>query len=158
MSIVGDIVGGLAGGAASATPTGAITAVSNVVGKIIDWIHPDPAVAAQAKLKLLEMEQNGQLQQMTLDAGLLQGQMDINKIEASSSNLFVSGWRPFVGWTCGIGVAWAFLIQPALKVAAAIFAPELPPLPSADVTELMTLLGGLLGLAGIRSWDKRAPK
>ena len=71
-----------------------ISAVLDIGGKLIDRLWPDPLQAANAKLELLKMQQNGDLAQMV-------AQTDINKVEAASSSLFIAGWRPFIGWGCG---------------------------------------------------------
>jgi len=75
-------------------------------------------------------------------------QTDVNAIEAQSSNLFVSGWRPAVGWICVLSLAFNFIVAPLLKA----FGVSVGPMGSG---ELMTLLFGLLGLSGMRSWEKK---
>jgi hypothetical protein len=69
-----------------------VTAILDIGGKVIDRLWPDPVQAAQAKLELIKLQQSGDLAQIA-------GQLEINKVEAASSNPFTSGWRPFVGWT-----------------------------------------------------------
>lgn len=81
-----------------------------------------------------------------------QAQAKINEIEAASSDKFTSRWRPFVGWTCGIGLAYTFIGQPFLAWASLNFKWMSPP--TLDIEALMTLLFGMLGLGGMRSFDK----
>jgi len=131
----------------------AVSAVAGIGGKLIDRLWPDPTEAAKAKLELMKMQQAGELQQMATEAGLMQGQIDINKIEAGSDNLFVSGARPFIMWVCGISFAWNFV---GLSIVKTIFAAFHNPiqLSPADLAELTPVLFALLGLGGMRSYEK----
>jgi len=78
---------------------------------------------------------------------------EINKEEARSRNIFVAGWRPFVGWTCGMALAYTYVIQPILIFGLAHFGywVDLPPL---DMSTMMPVLLGMLGLGGLRSFEK----
>ena len=81
-------------------------------------------------------------------------QLEINKAEAASGSLFKGGWRPFVGWTCGIAVAYHFVLQPLLIFVFAYIGLETPDLPQFDVGTLLPVLGGMLGIGGLRSYEK----
>jgi hypothetical protein len=81
-------------------------------------------------------------------------QIEVNKTEAASRNPFVAGWRPFIGWTCGIALAWHFVLAPFLMFIAAWVGFEVPRLPVFDMDNLMTVLLGMLGLGGLRSFEK----
>lgn len=82
------------------------------------------------------------------------GQIDINKIEAASTNWFVAGWRPFIGWICGAGLGYQFLFMPILNgIINAIW--RITPFIALDSNTLITCLGGLLGLAGMRTYEKK---
>ena len=85
---------------------------------------------------------------------LAKGQLEINKAEASHRNIFVAGWRPFVGWTCGVALAWHFVLAPFIIFFSAYFGVELTELPTFDMESLMTVLLGMLGLGGLRSFEK----
>ena len=85
----------------------------------------------------------------------LLAQLEINKAEAASGSLFKGGWRPFVGWTCGIAFAYHFVIQPLLIFIFAYAGLETPDLPQFDVGTLLPVLGGMLGIGGLRSYEKR---
>ena len=124
-----------------------ISLLLGVGNKLIDHFFPDASQAAEAKLKLLEMQQNGDLQAIA-------GQMDINKIEAQNPNIFVSGWRPFIGWVCGISLAYAALIEPLSRFIAKVIFQYSGEFPIIDTTLTLQILLGLLGLAGMRSWEK----
>ena len=84
----------------------------------------------------------------------LLAQLEINKAEAASGSLFKGGWRPFVGWTCGIAFAYHFVIQPLLIFIFAYAGLETPDLPQFDVGTLLPVLGGMLGIGGLRSYEK----
>ena len=122
-----------------------VTAVLEVGGKLIDRLWPDPTVAAAAKLELLKLQQSGEL-------SAIAGQLEINKIEAANPSLFVSGWRPLIGWICGVAVLYSFLGQPLLSWASSNFGFTSPP--GLDMGTLITLLGGMLGLSGLRTAEK----
>jgi len=113
---------------------------------IISRIFPDPAQAAQAKLELMKLQQSGDLATMT-------AQTDINKEEAKSSNIFVSGWRPFVGWVCGSAFALHFLLLPVANFVM-VATGEKEVVLAFDMQTLMTVLMGLLGLGGMRTFEK----
>tara|TARA_R110002012_G_scaffold331_1_gene1239 strand:+ start:189 stop:584 length:396 start_codon:yes stop_codon:yes gene_type:complete len=81
-------------------------------------------------------------------------QIDLNKAEASSGSLFKGGWRPAVGWVCAIAFAYHFIMQPFLVFVLAIFGAEIPNLPSFDMGTLLPVLGGMLGIGGLRSYEK----
>lgn len=85
---------------------------------------------------------------------LAKGQLEINKAEASHRSIFVAGWRPFVGWTCGIALAYHFVIAPLVLFAAAFAGVEIPTLPEFDMGSLLTVLMGMLGLGGLRTFEK----
>ena len=85
---------------------------------------------------------------------LAQGQIEINKQEASHRSMFVAGWRPFVGWCCGIALAWHFVLQPVVVFVVAYFGVDIPALPTFDMDSLMTVLLGMLGLGGLRTFEK----
>lgn len=131
-------------------------AVLDLGGKLIDRLWPDPTQAAQAKLKLFELQQSGELAQLTATTDLAKAQAAINQQEAASSSLFVAGWRPFVGWCCGAAFAYAFIIQPfATFILAAFHAPVDPKLlPVLDISSMMPVLMGMLGLGAMRSYEK----
>ena len=81
-------------------------------------------------------------------------QTEINKQEASHRNMRVAGWRPFVGWVCGVALAWHFVLAPVVLFVASWLDVFLPPLPAFDMDSLMTVLLGMLGLGGLRSYEK----
>jgi len=121
-------------------------------GKLIDRLIPDPAQRQAAALELLRLQQSGELAQLTADTDLARGQLGVNQAEATNPNFFVSGWRPFVGWICGLGLGYAFLIRP---MASPWAQKNLGfPMEALDMGTLGTLLFGMLGLGGMRTVEK----
>jgi hypothetical protein len=80
-------------------------------------------------------------------------QLEINKQEAAHRNIFVSGWRPFIGWSCGIAMCYAYIIQP-ITIFVLAQTGNLVSLPTLDLSEMMPVLLGMLGLGGLRSFEK----
>jgi len=123
-----------------------IDGILGIGEKLIDKLIPDPKQKADALQKLAELEQAGDLQ-------VIAGQVEINKIEAASNNVFIAGWRPFIGWVLGAGLAVMLVIGPLMAWGSALAGrpiqqPEMPG------EMLVTLSTSLLGLAGMRSWEK----
>ena len=85
---------------------------------------------------------------------LAKGQLAINKEEAKSGNIFIAGWSPVLGWSCGVALVWHFIAAPFIIFFAALFGATLPPLPEFDMGSLMTVLMGMLGLGGLRTFEK----
>ena len=123
-----------------------VTIMLGIGNKVIDRLWPDPAQAAAAKLELFKLQQTGELAVIT-------GQMEINKAEAANPSVFVSGWRPFIGWVCGAACAWNWIGLPMAK-ALAVYHQVPFALSPADLSEMMPVLIGLLGLGGLRTVEK----
>ncbi len=85
---------------------------------------------------------------------LAKGQLEINKAEAASGSVFKGGWRPFIGWVCGIAFAYHFVLQPFIIFGVSVAGVEIPALPEFDMGSLMTVMMGMLGLGGLRSFEK----
>jgi hypothetical protein len=82
-------------------------------------------------------------------------QIEVNKAEASSGSLFKGGWRPFIGWVCGGAFAYHFVLQPVIVFGVLTAGIDLPPLPEFDMASLMTVMMGMLGLGGLRTYEKQ---
>jgi Holin of 3TMs, for gene-transfer release len=123
-------------------PFDPVTAALDIGSKIIDKIWPDPAQAAQAKLALLQLQQSGDLAQIA-----------VNTAEATNPSIFVSGWRPCVGWVCGLACAWNWIGLPIAKLALELYGHPVALAP-ADLSEMMPVLLGMLGLGGLRTVEK----
>lgn len=116
------------------------------IGTLIDRLIPDKAEAEKAKAEM-ELKLLDAANQVNLE------QIKTNQQEAQHRSIFVAGWRPFIGWTCGAGFAWAFVGQPvAVWIIALIDSPVV--LPTLDTAPLLEMAFAMLGLAGMRSWEK----
>ena len=82
-------------------------------------------------------------------------QMAINKEEAASGSIFKGGWRPCIGWICGIAFGYHFVLQPVIIFVVALVGIEIPELPEFDMGTLLTVLGGMLGIGGLRTYEKQ---
>jgi hypothetical protein len=85
---------------------------------------------------------------------LAKGQLEINKAEAQHRSIFVAGWRPFLGWCLSFAMAWHFVLAPMTMFVAGWTGATIPELPVFDMDSLMTVLLGMLGLGGLRSFEK----
>lgn len=116
-----------------------LTAVADLAGTVINKIWPDKS----------EIEK----QQLAAAVMMIQSQLDINKVEAAHPSIFVSGWRPAIGWVCGAGCAWNWVLLPVAKVLLPM-AGYVVAVSPADLSEMMPLLFGLLGLGSLRTVEK----
>ena len=124
---------------------GLASLVGPIVDKFVDRI-PNGNERARAK-EALEKE--------LVDAAnsVMLAQTEINAAEAQHKSIFVAGWRPFIGWTCGVALLYTYVLQPVLVFGLAQTG-YLVALPGVDITALMPVLMGILGLGGLRSWEK----
>jgi len=128
-------------------------ALVSMLPGLLDKIIPDPAAAADAKLKAIELAQRGELAALDADLRLMLAQADINKAEAST-DLFRGGWRPACGWVCAAGLAYTFLLRPVLPWLASLAGADVQAMPEIDTDTLMVLLTGMLGLGGLRTVER----
>lgn len=117
-----------------------ITAVADLAGTVIDKIWPDKTEVERA--------------QLAAAVAIVQGQLQVNQAEAASPSVFVAGWRPAIGWVCGGALAYTYLLYPILMWAAAIWWPNLSPPKLGNDGMLYELLLGMLGLGGLRTFEK----
>lgn len=118
----------------------------DLITSIISRVWPDKSEEEKAKLALALAEDNNL-------TALLSKQLDVDDTEASSPNLFVAGWRPFVGWICACSFAWQFVILPILLfIGNAVGHPI--PVPAFDFNSMTTVLMGMLGMGGLRTYEK----
>lgn len=120
---------------------------------VIDKVIPNVAEREKAKAELALKLAENETELVKLFAAQDQGQIQINTEEAKSNSLFVSGWRPFVGWICASGCAWAFVLKPILDWGVKV-AGSTATLPELQTGELMSLLLGLLGMGTLRTYEK----
>ena len=123
-----------------------ISALLPIIGSVLDKVIPDNNAKEQAKQ---------QIEKALIDnaAKINITQAETNKIEASHRSVFVSGWRPFLGWCSGLGFAWVFVVSPVAQWVLALQGINLV-LPQLQTDVLMELTLAMLGLAGLRTWEK----
>lgn len=131
----------------------ALATLIPAISQLLDRLIPDPQARESAKAELLSAERQQELEAFRLALSADQMQADINKQEAASDELFIAGWRPFIGWVCGVAFAYHFVLQPLLAfiLANAGYAVHLPQF---EMQELSTVLMGMLGLGGLRTIEK----
>jgi|TARA_Y100000033_G_scaffold12253_1_gene11386 hypothetical protein len=118
--------------------------VSNILDKVVE----DKDQKARLAHEIATMaERHGQEAMLA--------QLEINKAEAASGSLFKGGWRPAVGWVCAIAFAYHFVLQPLLIFGLSYAGLDTPPLPEFDVGTLLPVLGGMLGIGTLRTYEKQ---
>ena len=124
------------------TPMSIAETLTGVAGKVLDKFVQDKDLKAK-----LDHELNMAFHEANL------AQTEINKVEAASQSMFVAGWRPFVGWTCGVALMYHFLLLPLLHFILKATGNEVE-LPEFDFSHLSTILMGMLGLGSLRTYEK----
>ena len=120
----------------------------DTVGKVIDSVHTSEEEKGQIKIKLQELENE-----------INSKQMDINLADAKSTATGIGGimqrsWRPLIGMSCALAIFWEFVLKQFIAFFLAAFSVQTDPLPSLDLGVLMPLVMALLGMSGIRSFEK----
>lgn len=115
----------------------------NIIGRLI----PDKEEQRKAEADFLKIAMEGELKTVI-------AQLEINAKEAAHPSIWVAGWRPYFGWVGGTGIAYQVLIRPLLSWLSAI--KGWPEPPEVDVDTLMVVVGGLLGIGGLRSYEKKS--
>lgn len=136
-----------------------ISGLFSAAQSLIERFFPDPEKKAAAQLELLRMQQTGELAVLAAETDLARLQIQTNLEEAKSTNWFVAGWRPFVGWTCGAAFAYSYVLLPFLQFGFYAFgspqmAAQLAGLPQLDLAGMLPVLFGMLGLGAMRSTEK----
>lgn len=130
LPIIGDLIGGITG--------------------IINKVVPDADKRNELNFQIQQLAD--QANQRVHDE--MMGQIEVNKAEATNSNVFVAGWRPFIGWVGGVGMAWSFILSPFIEVISRWIGWK-GQMPVIDTASLMTLVLTMLGAQTLRSWDKK---
>ena len=127
--------------------------ITDGVAKIISLFKVDPNLALQKSTELEEIRIKMQSDAAAAITAQLHDQALVNQVEAASPQIFIAGWRPFIGWVCGSGLAAQFVIGPFVTWIAALAGHPVQ-FPTLDLSTLGTLLLGMLGLGTMRSWEK----
>jgi len=121
--------------------------IGPIVNKVVGLI-PDPNARAQAKEQM-------ERELLNAWAAANAAQVEVNKTEAAHKSLFVAGWRPAIGWVCAGGIAYSFIVQPLANwIVALTYGPGAVQLPPLETGPIFGLATSMLGLAGLRSWEK----
>ena len=131
-----------------------ITALLTVGNSVIERVWPDPLQQATAKLELKKLAQAGDLARLAAEVQIISGQLKINQVEAGHKSIFISGWRPFVGWICGFALAYVAIIEPIMRFVALLSGYK-GTFPVIDTTISMQVLLGMLGLGIMRTKEKK---
>lgn len=136
--IIGDIIGGV------------IDKAGSIIGKAV--VDKDKQAQLQADLERLKIEEVDKAAQRIQNQMI--AQIDVNKVEAASSSMFVAGWRPAIGWVGAIGLGYSFVFEPFFSWAATVIWKYTGAFPALDTGTLMILITGMLGFGGLRTYEK----
>lgn len=123
--------------------------IFDTVGDLVGKIIPDKDLKRRLdhEFKMLEDKMSERAHQEAL------AQMEVNKAEAQHKSIFVAGWRPFIGWVSGVGIAWTFMLAPFVEFVARLFG-WVGDMPSPDTGLLVSLVLAMLGSSGLRTYEK----
>ena len=135
--------------------SGLFSAAQSLIGRFF----PDPEKQAEAQRALLQMQQNGELALLASETDLAKLQIQTNVEEAKHANIFVSGWRPAVGWTCAAAFAYSYVLLPFAQFLVFTFGTsemvsQLKLAPKLELSEMLPVLLGMLGLSGLRTTER----
>jgi hypothetical protein len=120
------------------------------IGSIIESVGKVAGDLITTDKEKMQME----IENRKLDQAMDLAQIEVNKIEAASSSLFTSGWRPYIGWGCGTAFLYSAMFEPIMRFVAQVVFDYKGPFPQLDTNLTMQVLLGMLGLAGMRSYEK----
>jgi len=135
-----------------------LTALLDISKTALDKLVPDTQNKAQMARELEKLHAAGDSERLQARVLLMLAQKDINKVEAANPNLFVSGWRPFIGWVCGFALAYDFIAEPFLRYVAQVVFSYPGAFPIINTDALSTILMGMLGLGAMRTVEKMGGK
>lgn len=118
--------------------------------KIADKLIPDPNKRYEFQIELQKLADQAEAR----EHDEMMGQINVNLEEAKSGSLWVAGWRPFIGWTGGVGLAYSFVLEPIMSWTARVGFKYVGDFPALDTSSLMVLVTGMLGFGGLRTYEK----
>ena len=151
---IGTFIGGPAGTIAGAgiewlaSKLGAPASTLDAIKQTLSGFTPDRLI--EMKKLDIDFEEFCRNNKIQLDLA----QIRVNEVEANSTNWFVAGWRPFVGWMCGVALAYAAILEPLMRFVALVIFKYSGVFPAIDTNLTMQVLIGLLGLGGMRAYEK----
>jgi hypothetical protein len=131
-----------------------LSSIFDIGRSILDRVFPDPQQRASAELELLKAQQEGAFREMDAELQRSLAQTNVNAIEAANPNLFVSGWRPAIGWIGASALAYHYLLRPLVPWLCNATGHPVPDMPGLD-GGLFELVSLMLGMGGLRTLDKR---
>ena len=137
---------GVASGAAAGVVQGTLGAIGQTAIDIRTAITGEAPIDATARAEL-------EMKLAEIEASVLLGQAETNKIEAQSTSIFIAGWRPCIGWICAVGIGVEYIIRPVADWIAAMVGKTVET-PALDVGQLIALVVAMLGIAGYRTLEK----
>jgi hypothetical protein len=145
-----------------------LTAAFDIGKSILTRVWPDPKEQAMQLFKLEELKQNGDLAQLNAHVQAMAGQLQINLADAKSGSIFQAGWRPAIGWVGAVSLAlmyipkaivmtviWTWQNIVMLSESTNVYQVTMIPFPNLGAGEVIGLLGSMLGVAILRSHDKK---
>lgn len=133
-----------------------IAALIPILGTVLDKIFPDKQAADAAKLRLFELQQQGELAELNASTDIAKAQAEVNKAEAQSDGAYKGGWRPAIGYVCAAAMGYSYIVYPLLVFVMSYWMPDVsPPDPVMD-DYMWQLVSGMLGLGALRSAEKGA--
>jgi roadblock/LC7 domain-containing protein len=123
-----------------------VTALLPALGTLVDRLIPDKAEAEKARNQL-------EAQLVTAANAAAMAHVEVTKVEAGHSSVFVAGWRPSIGWVCAAGLAWAFVLAPIASWALVVLGIKAE-LPAIQFDHLFELVLAMLGIGGLRTFEK----
>ena len=127
---------------------GLLDSLIQPVSNILDKAIPDQDLKRKLSHEIATMSEK-HAQELAL------AQINVNAAEAASGSFFKGGWRPCIGWICGIAFGYHFVLQPVIIFVVALIGIEIPDLPKFEMNTLLTVLGGMLGIGGLRTYEKQ---
>lgn len=131
-----------------------VSSIISLVTTTVSRLWPDKSEAGRVQAEIIKKQLAAELQKELAQTELLKGQLEINKIEAANPSVYVSAWRPFIGWVCGLAFAWQYFLCPILTFLLVVSGHPIPQLPVLGIEVMMPVLMGMLGLGGLRTYEK----
>jgi hypothetical protein len=133
---------------------GALLEMVPVFAKLLERVLPDKAATEAAKLELMRLVQTGDLAQLNADLEIQKANLQINLADAQSGSNYRGGWRPMLGWICGAALAWDWVIKQVFLTVWTLTDHIAPVLPTLSMEQIMGLISCLLGLSGMRTFER----
>ena len=155
---IGSIIGGALTGGIGPAIGAALPSIADTAKVLVDRLVPDPNAKAQAQADIEQALAAREVALVAATAEIAKGQLSVNLAEATGNDRFSARWRPAVGWICALGFGYQFVASPVLtwctNLTNAIIGANIPAAPSLSINDLMVVLGGILGLGGLRTFER----